>query len=1064
MARKKHRASWKGTYVGTGAAVVALSALWLHHASATPEKQAQAGGGGDLIVNGGFENPALTAGNTSETRSVTDWGGKALLRGNGMAAAAQGRQAVGLFGDLHQEFTTEPGRKIRWRIAAQRNGEDSSTALIFGSPNGSGRMGVPLTTAPHADWKVFSGTYVVPPGQDHTEVRIKEYKMLTGTAAFVDDLRVEYEPTVAGAMALAPLHLGEEHRIRSTVEHTGGGALESAVLAVPVPSDVDPRQVRVARIVDGREEEVANLATFDDGILSVPLGDGAASGKGGLVQPGQKFVVDYTMKTAAKADSPRVWHFGDLTLDHRWAGETHRMTLVDGTKVPVATADLVLPDSGTFSKTRYTRGETAELTVDLMNKGPQDAHDALLRIRKPEGLDSFVLAGQHGGDPATCQDDDRTRQLMCSLGRVDSGEALSLRFTGTVTSTEGHFSTAVDLSDSSTADPDVTDNHNTYDSGATNDVDLRATADILTEDGKPVEEGAVRPGQKVLLTAKVANNGPSRPDDVTVRVPLPAGTALDGAGGDGLYENGLWTIAGIEPGGTASLNLRVTVPAEHEDLELVAGIESFGDLHEKDLKNNESRRKVAVARSAELNATLTTDRGADGLPYQPGDRVTYTVKVANSGPSTARNVQVAHVMPEGMVATAGPGGAPYDAAKATWTVPTIAPGKAATLTIVGIVPADTGTLTQRVCVTGSDVPDSRGEYRSCGDKEALEQHTATHDLHVAQQAAVAVKLTSDKAQAVPGQRVTWTVEATNSGPSTAKGLRIRALPAEGIAEPAADAGSGTFDQEAGIWEPADLPAGGRAVLRFTGTVRPDLPVVTTAGVAGSGTPLRDEDKVSGADVRHTLTVRQQADLQDAITAEAETVKAGEKGSVTVSLSNAGPSTARRATVELALPPALRALSHDAGTGFDAKTGTWKAGDIESGGSRTLTLGFTAAEVAEYRFDVLATTSEADDPATCVDICASALVTATAGPDGKELADDEGDTSPGSDPGRGSGSDGAKDPSGAPAGESGAGSGAKDSGLDRALAATGAHALAWGLGAAGAAGLGVILLIVSRRRS
>ncbi|MCB5164645.1 DUF11 domain-containing protein [Streptomyces bambusae] len=946
---------------------------------------------------------------------------------------------------IDQVVETVPNVETRWSVtnfSPVREEPFISPKVIISDADDPAKGRQEFTFHSYSPWTTSTGVYKVPNDQKKTRIQIVS-DSASGRDLGLDDIRFEYSPQFAGQVDVGePLHIGVGKTVRTQFRHTGGAAMDGASFHVPVPAGVviDEDTVTLKKIVDGKDTPVDigdGRVQFSQNRLLVPLGTGAATGKGGRVDPGDDYVLEYQLKLDEPHRVPATLEFDhNPVIKYNWVGA--REVALPQSKVKVAAADLALV-KGTFSSEVYVDDQEAKFSVEVENKGEHSAPGTTLKLLKPVNLADFSTAD------ATCKDSTVKGWIECDLGEMAGKTSRTLTFSGKVKADSGtSLFTDVEITSPHAVDGDVNDNSSRYTSRITDDVDVSVNATVLTPDLEPVEQ--IKPGDKVVLSVKAGNAGPANPGQVKVDVRVPQGAVLDERNADADFKDGVWTIPSLPAGAEdATLLLAATVPADNETIEVRASTKSER-LQDVDLSNNDSSKEVAVQRHAALKLGVSADR-PEGT-YLPGERVVYTIRVDNAGPSTAEDVKVRHVMPEGMEMGkwTGPAGTSYH--EGEWSIPRVAVDaeKPVTLTVEGMVPADREKTVHQVCITGSGLPDEQGEFKECGDEEAADAHAASHELAVTQQAEVTVALTADKPKALPGEKITWTVEAVNDGPSTAKGVEIEALLPEGVTDVSVEKEGGDFDEEKGHWKPDGIAPHGKAVLKLTGTVPADRAMVATAQIKGSATQLKDQEAALKAQAKHTLSVRQQADLDVQLTPGADSVAPGEKGTVTVKVSNAGPSTATGTTVELGLPAALKDFANDAGGDFDPATGTWKAGDLKSGEEKSLTLDFTADKAKEYRFDALALTSEAADPNECVDICGSATVTAdTAG--------------------------GAADEAAAAAADEAAGAAAAEKGaeeekslVDQALAATGSHALWWGLGALGAAGIGAALLVVARRRS
>ncbi|MFI8105910.1 hypothetical protein [Streptomyces sp. NPDC086023] len=1047
-----------------------MSAFAFQYASASPDDEVRGAAEASLLENGDFELPNVTNVNPPVAKLPQGWESSTTQMfpvvsppswGANLGIKPYDKQFIDLYGDMSRKIQVAPGKKIRWRIAhtsvAYTTNFNVTLSEKVNQPNRAPNEKTFVVPVTKGDWKLTSGEYTVPewPGVAATSLEVKVAAGTGPGGVYLDDFRIEYAPTLKGTVDVgnSPLYIGKELKVSTEVKHEAGGPLEDAMYTVPLPEgvDVDLDKVVVSN-KDGTWKKIGGAARFEDGTMRVQLGPD------GTVAAGDTFVVTYGLMMKDGKQAPQSLEFAhDPVIKHNWAKDAEIPLPEAKTMIKVASTDLVL-DSATFSKKSYVQGEQAALSVKVVNAGAQPAQDVVVKVKEPANVGRL----EWNEEELSCTRD-AMDILTCAVGEVPAGGSRTLGFTGEVAANVGKLTGVANVSTPSTLDPVTTNNELEFSSDASNGADLKVQAGIQSEQGEPLKEA--KPGEKAYIAVTVGNDGPARPGkEFTVRVHGPSGAEPVNLAPTDDYDKdkGEWTIAGLDADKSTTLKLAVTVPADKEALSATAELISFGGVDDTTRGNNRSETEVPIAMNAEMDVSVSADREGADKTYAPGQQVTYTIVAKNNGPSPARNVKISHLMPAGMgvLQQTGPHGTDYDPAEGTWVVPLIGvgPDSAATITVKGIVPADQEKTLHRVCITGADIPDPRGGFKPCGEAGAVKEHVASQELTVTQQADARVKVSANRPQAVPGQSVTWTVEASNDGPSTAKGLEIGvALPKE-VTDVAVDKDGGSFDQDSGVWKPADIMSKGTAVLKLTGKAPADQDVVTTAKVTASGTPLKDQDKVIGAEVKHTLSVRRQADLNVSVTPGAETVKTGAEGSVTVKVSNAGPSTAEETSVELALPPGLKGVDHDGGDGFDPATGTWKAGGLKSGDERSLTLTFTADKPKDYRFDVLAVSSKADDPNECVDICGSASVRATATGGGTD------------EPGEGSGptgdapAGGSQTPSGDGAGKGGDGAAEEQSVLDQALAATGSHALWWGAGALGAVGIGAALLIAARRRN
>ncbi|WP_425832123.1 DUF7507 domain-containing protein [Streptomyces fractus] len=216
-------------------------------------------------------------------------------------------------------------------------------------------------------------------------------------------------------------------------------------------------------------------------------------------------------------------------------------------------------------------------------------------------------------------------------------------------------------------------------------------------------------------------------------------------------------------------------------------------------------------------AALKIAKSADKAGAKPGDKVTYTVTVTNTGKATYDDAKVSDDL-SGVVddaaynddAKATSGDVSYERPKLTWSGD-LAAGATATVTYtvtVGSPPKGDGTLKNVVTgPPGSNCPDG------CGTE------TPVAELDIAKKA--------DKKAAEPGDKVTYTVTVTNTGEAAYKGAEISDDLTKVLDDAAyngdakATSGDVSYERPKLTWS-GDLAAGAKATITYSVTV--DSPV------------------------------------------------------------------------------------------------------------------------------------------------------------------------------------------------------------------------------------------------
>ncbi len=570
-------------------------------------------------------------------------------------------------------------------------------------------------------------------------------------------------------------------------------------------------------------------------------------------------------------------------------------------------------------------GDTIIYTVTATNDGPSDATGVQVTDALPTGLTLLGSTPSQGTyDPASGLWDVGALAANASATltletRVEQEGAL----TNVATRTAGD---QIDLNASNNA------------GGVT--LTGAPSADIQVQ--KRVDNALPNVGDTVAFTVTVTNAGPSDATGVRIADLLPTGLALVGtpAPSVGIYDpaTGLWDLGALAANASATLALDARV----EQAGAITNTAAKTAQGENDpVAANDQSGVTVSGQQADVQLVKTVDNSAPLV----GQNVVFTVTATNNGPSDATGVVVADALPAGLsFVSATPSQGAYDPANGTWTVGALAatgPGATATLALAARVDRD-GSLVNTATKTAQDQPDPN----AANDRASA----AIGGLPVAD---LGITKTDNATSAVAGQQITYTIVATNAGPSAATGATVTdALPAvltDASWSCVASAGSGC--PAAGVGDLAatvDLAVGGTATFTLSATVSPAASgaLANTATVippAGATDPDPADDSATDTDAivaRPGLSITKSDGLA--------TATAGQALTYTIVAANAGPSAAPGATVTDALPAALSDASWTcagAGGATCAAAGASSIADtvdLPVGGSVTYTLQATIA--------------------------------------------------------------------------------------------------------------------------
>ena len=388
---------------------------------------------------------------------------------------------------------------------------------------------------------------------------------------------------------------------------------------------------------------------------------------------------------------------------------------------------------------------------------------------------------------------------------------------------------------SSTVDPNESNNTST----TTATVDRNADVEIIKQISPDTTSLL---GEDATFFVTVTNHGPAPATGIVVKDLLPAGLTLVSAHvsqGSYVPQTGLWIVGTLEDEAFATLTLIAT-------LTVVDSITNLAQV----LRQNEpdpvsSNNFSAAVLNGQENADVGVDIAVDKPAPLVGENVTFTVTVANRGPSTATGVVVADLLSAGLtLVSATPSQGTFVAPD--WTIGTLSEiGPPVTLTIVATVTAP-GPLFTAATIRQQTEADSNPA-----------NNRASLTLNAAESANLKVIKSLTRSSPHVGELLTFNVTVANQGPSPATGVAVTEVLSAGLAFESAVPSQGAYDTATGLWTVGSIGNGGSAGLTITARVTQAGTVTNTASVTASDQPDPDPaDNTSSV----TLTTETIADL------------------------------------------------------------------------------------------------------------------------------------------------------------------------------------------------------------
>lgn len=440
--------------------------------------------------------------------------------------------------------------------------------------------------------------------------------------------------------------------------------------------------------------------------------------------------------------------------------------------------------------------------------------------------------------------------------------------------------------------------------------DVRADVGIAKTASSP----RATAGGEVTYTLKVTNHGPSDGAGVAVADDLPAElTAVSATGCTVTDGKQIRCAVGVLAAG-ASKEITVTAKVATGATGTIRNVATVSQTTPgNDPANDEASADVALDADADVAVTKTVDRAQ--VPQ--GQDVRYTITVENKGVSDATDVVLEDPVPAGLQVVGTPAGCDVTGNAVRCELGTMVPGAKRTIEVVARA-VDVGVTTN---VATATTPTAQTD--TTNDRDDAE-------VTVLPVADLSVEKTAPAEVAADGT-LDYRLTVRNAGPSDATGVTVTdTLPAglDVVALPAGCTAAGTTVSCA----IGDLATGDERVLELRTHVPYALAGTTITNVASvRGDQLDTTPGNDGDDA--TTTVGPAADLS--IQKAAGGAVAGGDATWTITVRNAGPTTATGVTVRDALPEgtAFRAATPSQGAcRADGRDVTCELGDLPSGGS------------------------------------------------------------------------------------------------------------------------------------
>lgn len=621
---------------------------------------------------------------------------------------------------------------------------------------------------------------------------------------------------------------------------------------------------------------------------------------------------------------------------------------------PPPQGDLVVQKSGPGAAAPDT---DIPYDITLANAGPDAAGNVVLTDVLPAQV-TFVSFVQNSGPSLSCAPlppVGSAGTITCTAVSFASGAIATFTLTTHLSAgaTSGTF-----VSNTATVS---SQNDPTEENNAASVTTVVSAVDASVTKTGPASANA---GSDLSYTLTVTNAGPDTAN-VNLFDPLPPGTTFVS-----LMQNSGSTALCSAGTANCSVTLATAVSAQFT-LVVNAGAATSvtntatvtTEQFDTDPSNNEDSVITAITPVADVSVTK-----AGPANVTAGANATYTITVANAGPSAAANVALTDAVPANTTLVTGsqssgpsfacsfpPAGA---GGTITCTNSTLAAGASATFSLTVQVSAATA--------AGTSIANTADVTTTTTDPDSADR-TSTTTATVVTAADVTVAK-SGPATLIAGTNVTYTVSVTNSGPSNAATVSLTdSLPASTTFVSAdqtagslfncgapAPGGAGTITCTASTMPP------GTATFQFVLNVSPNArgSLTNTASVSSS----TDSNGGNNSSDATATVLPPSSDVTVGKTASRALVAPGSTVTYTIVVTNIGSFAASGTTVTDVLPAQLTLTSATStqGTCVGTTTILCTVGNLEPAASATITIVATVSVAASGAISNTATASDPND--------------------------------------------------------------------------------------------------------
>ncbi len=591
----------------------------------------------------------------------------------------------------------------------------------------------------------------------------------------------------------------------------------------------------------------------------------------------------------------------------------------DATRVTVRSAPRLQLTKAVEPRPTARPGDPVTYTLVIRNTGTDVARDVVVTDPLPADVFAEVDAGPgRRVDEAVVFD----RAVVPALAALDVGASVRLVVnarlvpvleSGLVVRNQARAAAGVGTEV-------VSDDPATAAAGDPTDLTIESTPVLtLAKEVVDLNGGEVQPGDRLRYRLTIGNIGDAPANGVVIADPVPPGLVDVSPSDGGVLQDDVvrWAVGVVRPGAPLAVTFEATVdalPGAAIANQATARGEGADEVRSDDPGTPVAGDPTVVRVVRRPDLSTSTKAVAPAGEVRPGEVVTWTIEVVNSGAEAAAGVVVTDALPAEVVGVAAEG-AVAEGANLRWNLGDLPAGGRRVLVVTGRVarPLADGTVIRNqafVVAEGLAAAPTDDPATPAADDATVLVVRSSPDLSASTKSVV----DANGAPVRPGDLLTYALGITNRGGDVAREVVVTdVVPPALVVE---DAGGAAVQGDTLVWRVGDLAPDAVRELVFTARVRMPLAngtIVDNQGrlaAANLGVPAVTDDPrtpLLGDPTR--VQVVSAADLSGGTKTVEDLnggdVRPGDRLRYTITVRNAGDDAARGLVVRDPLPEALR---------------------------------------------------------------------------------------------------------------------------------------------------------------